>query len=61
MFIIYASHQSERLKESTVDIQIRAEFDRNVSANTEAFALGISDRVLYFESDGHKMNVVFEA
>lgn len=59
IFVIDVSHQSERLKESTVDIQIRAEFERNVAANTEAFALVISDRILQFESDGQKMNVVF--
>ena len=59
LFVIDVSHQSERLKESTVDIQIRAEFSRNVPANTEAFALVISDRILQFESDGQKMNVVF--
>ncbi|CAG2198945.1 unnamed protein product [Mytilus edulis] len=58
LFVIDVSHQSERLKESTVDIQIRAEFARNVPANTEAFALVISDRILQFESDGQKMNVV---
>ena len=59
LFVIDVSRQSERLKESTVDIQIRAEFERNVPANTEAFALVISDRILRFESDGQKMNVVF--
>ena len=59
LFVIDVSHQSERLKESVVDIQIRAEFERNVPANTEAFALVISDRILQFESDGQKMNVVF--
>ena len=59
LFVIDVSHQSERLKESTVDIQIRAEFARNVPATTEAFALVISDRILQFESDGQKMNVVF--
>ncbi|CAG2239647.1 unnamed protein product [Mytilus edulis] len=52
LFVIDVSHQSERLKESTVDIQIRAEFARNVPANTEASALIISDRILQFQSDG---------
>ena len=59
LFVIDVSHQSERLKESTVDIQIRAEFAGIVPANTEAFALVISDRILQFESDGQKMNVVY--
>ena len=39
LFVIDVSHQSERLTEYTVDIQIRAEFERNVPANNEAFAL----------------------
>lgn len=59
LFVIDVSHQSERLKESTVDIQIRADFERNVPADTQAFALIISDRILQFESDGQKMSVVF--
>ena len=42
-----------------MDIQIRAEFECNVAANPEAFALVISDRILQFESDWQKMNVVF--
>ncbi|XP_071136907.1 uncharacterized protein [Mytilus edulis] len=46
LFIIDVRHQSEWLTESTVDIHIRAKFERNVPANTEAFALVISDRVL---------------
>ena len=32
------SHQFERLKVSTMDIRLSAEFDRYVAANTEAFA-----------------------
>ena len=59
LFVIDVSYQSERLKESTVDIHIRAEFECNVAANTEEFALVISDRILQFESDWQKMNVVF--
>lgn len=59
LFVIDVSQQSERLKESTVDIQIRAKFSRNVPANTEEFALVIFDKILQVESDGQKMNVVF--
>ena len=59
LFVIDVSHQSERLKEFTVDIQTRAEFERNVAANTEAFALVISDRIIQFESDGQKMAGIF--
>ena len=35
LFVIDESHQSERLKESVVDIQIRAEFERNIPAYNE--------------------------
>ena len=59
LFVFDVSKQSERLKDSTVDIYVRAEFDQNVPANTQAFALVISDRILRFESDGQKMSVVF--
>ena len=58
LFVIDVSHQSERFKESTVDIQILIEFERKVPENTELFALVISDRILQFESDVQKMNVV---
>ena len=54
------SHQYERLKESSVDIQILIEFERKVPANTEAFALVISDRILQYDSNGQKMNVVYK-
>ena len=36
LLVIDVSHQSERLKESVVEIQIRAEIERNVPENTEA-------------------------
>ena len=60
LLVIDVSHLSERLKESTVDIQILIEFERKVPANTEAFALVISDRILQFEFDGQTMNVVYK-
>ena len=34
LFVIDVSHPSDWLKESTVDIQIRVDFERNVPANT---------------------------
>ena len=60
LLVIDVSHQYERLKESSVDIQILIEFERKVPANTEVLALVISDRILQFESDGQKMNVVYK-
>ena len=58
LFVFDVSKQSERLKSSVTDIQVKAQFNANVPANTQAFALVISDRVLSFQSDGSKMSVV---
>ena len=53
------SKQSERLTEGAVDLTERMEFSVNVPANTQAYALVISDRMLKFKSDGSKMSVLF--
>ena len=58
LFVFNVSKQSEKLKYSITDIQIKAQLNANVPAGTEAFALVISDRILSFESDGNKMTVV---
>ena len=57
MFVFDVSKQSEKLKISTIDIQIKAQFSANVAENTEAFAVVISDKKLIFQSDGQKINV----
>jgi len=59
MFVFDVSKQSEKLKNSTIDIQIKAQFSANVAANTEAFAVVISDKLLIFKSDGQKMRVEY--
>jgi len=59
LFVFDVSKQSAKLKHSVTDIQIKAHFNDNVPENTEAFALIISDRVVSFESNGNKMNVIF--
>ena len=59
LFVFDVSKQSERLKNSITDITIKAQFSANVPANTQAYALVISDRILKFQSDGKKMAVVF--
>ena len=59
LFLFDVSKQSERLKYSTTDIQIMMHFSRNVPANTEAYAVIISDRLINFQSDGNKFSVVF--
>ena len=58
LFVFDVSKESEKLKNSVTDIQVKARFNVNVPANTEAFALVISDRILTFASDGNKMTVI---
>ena len=59
LFTFDVSKQKEKLKSSVVDIQIKANFIENVTANTRAFALVISDKMLSFQSDGNKMSVIY--
>ena len=59
LFVFDVSKQSEKLKNSITDIQVKAYFNENVPANTEAFALVISDRVVTFASDGNRMTVIY--
>lgn len=59
IMVFDVSKQSERLKSSVVDIQIKATFNTAVPAGTEAFAVVISDKLLHFQSDGQKMLVVY--
>ena len=58
LFTFDVSKQKEKLKSSVVDIQIKENVTENVSANTRAFALVISDKMLSFQSDGNKLSVV---
>ena len=58
LFVFDVSKQSERLKSTITDIQIKTNFSENVPAQTEMFAMVISDRYLTFQSDGSKMLVV---
>ena len=57
LFLLDVSKQSERLKYSVTDIQIKAFFDVNIPVGTEAYAV-ISDRLMSFQSDGNKFSVV---
>ena len=59
LFLFDVSKQSEKLKYSTTDIQIKMHFTANAPANTEAYAVIISDRLINFQSDGNKFSVVF--
>ena len=58
LFLFDVSKQSEKLKYSTNDIQIKMHFSANVSANTHAYAVTISDKLINFQSDGNKFSVV---
>ena len=59
LFLLDVSKQSEKLKYSTTDIQIKMHFSANVPANTQAYAVIISDRLINFQSDGNKFSVVY--
>ena len=59
LFLFDVSKQSEKLKYPTTDIQIKMHFNANVPANTQAYAVIISDRLINFQSDGNKFSVVY--
>ena len=59
LFLFDVSKQSEKLKYSTTDIQIKMHFSANVPANTQAYSVIISDRLINFQPDGNKMSVVY--
>ena len=58
LFLFDVSKQSEKLKYSTTDIQIKMDFKDNVTANTQVYGVIISDRLINFQSDGNKFSVV---
>ena len=59
LMVFDVSKQSEKLKTTTIDVQVKATFNTAVPAGTEAFAVIISDRLLNLQSDGNKMSVVY--
>ena len=59
LFLFDVSKQSEKLKYSTTDIQIKMHFSAGIPANTQAYAVIISDRLINVQSDGNKFSVVF--
>ena len=59
LFLFDVSKQSEKLKYSTTDIQIKMHFNAPVNAGTQVYAVIISDRLINFQSDGNKFSVVF--
>ena len=58
LFLFDVSKQSEKLKYSTTDIQIKMHFSAGIPANTQAYAVIISDRLINFQSDGNKFSLV---
>ena len=58
LFLFDVSKQSEKLKYSTTDIQIKMDFRPRLNADTQAYAVIISDRLINFQSDGNKFSVV---
>ena len=59
LFLFDVSKQSEKLKYSTTDIQIKMSFSVALGAVTQVYAVIISDRLINFQSDGNKFSVVF--
>ena len=59
LFLFDVSKQSEKLKYSTTDIQVKMYFNDVIPANTQVYAVIISDRLINFQSDGNKFSVVF--
>ena len=59
LFLFDVSKQSEKLKYSTTNIQVKMHFSANVNANTQAYAVIISYRLINFQSDGNKFSVVY--
>ena len=58
LFLFDVSKQSEKLKYSTTDIQIKMHFSAGTPINTIAYAVIISDRLISFQSDGNKFSVI---
>ena len=58
IFVFDISKQIERLKTQVTDIQVKASFSANIPANTQAYAVVISDRLLSFQLDDSKMTIV---
>ena len=58
LFLFDVSKQSEKLKYSTTDIQVKMHFSAGTPINTIAYAVIISDRLINFQSDGNKFSVI---
>ena len=59
LFLFDVSKQSEKLKYSTTDIQVKMFFRGEIPVGTQVYGVIISDRLINFQSDGNKFSVVF--
>ena len=59
LFLFDVSKQSEKLKYSTTDIQVKMDFREQIPAGVQVYGVIISDRLINFQSDGNKFSVVF--
>ncbi|XP_065658052.1 uncharacterized protein LOC136082569 [Hydra vulgaris] len=58
IMVFDVSNQRERLDSSIVNISTNATFNTAVPANTMAYALVISDKLLNFQSDGNRLTQI---
>ena len=59
LFLFDVSKQSEKLKYSTTDIQVKMDFRGAIPIGVQVYGVIISDRLINFQSDGNKFSVVF--
>ena len=59
LFLFDVSKQSEKLKYSTTDIQVKMFFRTPIPVGIQVYGVIISDRLINFQSDGNKFSVVF--
>ena len=59
LFLFDVSKQSEKLKYSTTDIQVKMDFRGATPIGVQVYGVIISDRLINFQSDGNKFSVVF--
>ena len=57
IYVFDVSKQSERLKNTVVDIKLTFKFSANAPANTDAYAVVYHDRIWKMESDGSKQYI----
>ena len=58
LFLFDVSKQSEKLKQSTTDIQVKMFFRGPIPIGVQVYGVIISDRLINFQSDGNKFSVV---